>query len=230
MKDYLKMIQFDFVTSKPIYFNLLMCVTVLIVLASLLLNPSFSALLIPFSIGLFLPVQSISAKGDFNAIYGILPVPRKVIIRAPFIEYVLSAFGGELFTLLLLAVSNSLHLHRTILTLIRGMEQPVTECAGCEIHIALFLFACVFICYMRMMSDIFGHQKEVVILLVTLAAILAVFMFFITLYNRQILPSVKLPKSIGGKLLLALTAHAAAFGLSALFCEITVKKTANREL
>lgn len=234
MKDILKMVQFDFIAGEKL---LPLCLIVLAAdaAAAMLLMPAVAPVFIPFAVCIFLPVQSIAARCGFNKLYGILPIRRSTVTRAAFLEYTVSALIGEVISVLIYTAAKAAKLYLSVRQALSGIiEDSTQQNSNQSAAIAVILFAviCMFICYMRMMSDIFGQENEAKILILTVFVLLVILTPLLVLRLKNILPPAAawLPKSTGGKALLICAAHLATFGICALFCEITVKKLANREL
>lgn len=235
MKDILKTVQFDFITGARL---LPLCLTAAVICAavSVFLSPAAAAVVIPFAVCVFLPVPNIAARCGFNKLYGILPIPRSCITRAAFLEYTVSALLGELVAVLLQTVSNGIGLYQSLrlslfdLTEIPAAQQSVERSAA--FIVVMFAGISIFICYMRMMSDLFGAENEEKILILSVFAALLIVIPLIVLRVKNVLPPVSslLPNTAIGKAAVVCAVHLVTFGLCALMCEITVKKLADREL
>lgn len=235
MRDILKMVQFDYITGK----NLLPLVVIAFAAgtaAALLITPVIAAVLIPFAVCVFLPVQNIAARCGFNKFYGIVPIPRSTVTRAAFLEYTVSAFLGELTALLLHTIAKNAKLYLLIRQAVTNITADdivhVIREDSAAIVVILFAVICLLVCYMRMMSDIFGHENDAKILILTAFVLFVLAMPLLVLQNRHVLPPVKdyLPQSAGGRTALVCAVHLVIFGVCALMCEFTVKKLADREL
>lgn len=204
--------------------------------ASILITPFVAAMLIPFAVCVFLPVQSMAARCDFNKFYGIIPIRRSTITRAAFLEYTVSAFIGELIALVVHTIAATAKLYLSIRQAFTGILEDISAKQSPEqsamIVMILFAIICIFVCYMRMMSDIFGQEHEAKILIVSVFVLLVILMPLFVLRLKNVLPPARdyLPQSAGGKAVLVCAVHLVTFGICALFCETTVKKLANREL
>lgn len=234
MTDIRKMIWFDFCTIKSLTVNFVIIITVAAALLAIVVNPGLSIIAYFGAAALFLPVQMIAGRGTFNPLYGILPIQRKSITRAGFIENGLTCIAAELFVLLLKTVSDKLQFFMLLRNALNKVDQPAPQPSGMEVCIAFFCVTLLFLCYFRMTSDIFGQENEMKIFLITMFVLFVMFIIFYQLLDRQIIDAdfinQRIPQTGGGKFLLAVLVHLLVFGICTLFCEITVKKLAKREL
>lgn len=234
MKDIQKMIWFDFCVSKPLTLTLVTVGMIVIFLLSLCLNAGFSFLAVLCAIIPFLPVQMIAGKGTFNPLYGILPIKRSSITRAGFIEYVSCTLCGEVIAVIFKIISEKAKIYLKIQSLINGVEAQAKEPTGFATIITLFCITALFICYLRMMSDIFGQENEIRVFAITSIVIVVAFGIIYNLFEREILAEGMLepliPTTAAGKIAGTVLIHLVVFAICATFCEITVKKLEKREL
>lgn len=241
MKDILKMIRFDYITVKSFTFPYVIGFIVISFVLSLFGIPlgilSFVALMAVFG-----PVQEL-ANSDTRRIYGILPVRRDAVTRAAFMEIIIPLFAGELLSLVLLLISNSSKLYRifpkTVGDIIEGLfsfsQNDLMIAFGelCIILILISVFLCVVAAYLEMKSEIQGHENDIRNLLTVIFITVAIIAVIAALANKRIIPPVKrwlIPQTVMGKWVFAVFLNIIAAGVSVLFCEITVKKTADYEI
>lgn len=235
MKDILKTVRFDFITGAKL---LPFCLTAAVIctLVAVLITPAAAALLIPFAVCVFLPVQNIAARCGFNKLYGILPIPRSSITRAAFLEYIASALFAEIIAVLLQTVSKGIGVYHSVRTSLldpsgfTAAQQTLEQSA--VFVVMMFAGISIFVCYMRMMSDLFGLENEAKILILSVFAALLIVVPLFVLRLKNVLPPASswMPDTAAGKAAAACAAHLVTFGLCALMCEVTVKKLATREL
>lgn len=241
MQDILKMIRFDYFTVKSF--------TVPYVIGFIMISFVLSLFGIPLGVFCFValmavfgPVQEL-ANSDTRRIYGILPVRRDAVTRAAFMEIIIPLFAGELLSLVLLLISNSSRLYRifpkTVGDIIEGLfdfsknDLMIAFDELCIILILLSVSLCVVAAYLEMKSEIQGHENDLRNLLTVISITVAVISVIAVLVNRRMIPPVKrwlIPQTVLGKWLFAVFLNIIAAGLSILFCEITVKKTADYEI
>lgn len=235
MKDILKMVQFDYIAGERLL-PLVLIAFVLCSAVAVLLTPLAAAVLIPFAVCIFLPVQSMAARCGFNKFYGIIPVPRSSITKAAFLEYTVSAFAGELIALLIHTAAKKAKIYLSVRQAFTDTLALDDTLFGSEqsaaLVVILFAVISIFVCYMRMMSDLFGQENEAKTLIITVFVLLVIAMPVIVLRIKDMIPPMNdlLPRSFGGKAAIACVLHLVTFGVCALMCHITVKKLANREL
>lgn len=240
MKDVLKMIRFDYIAVRPL--------TVPYVAGFVAVSLALSLFGIPLGVfcfaalaAIFVPVQEL-ANSDSGKIYGILPVRRDAVIRAAFLEMIVPLFAGELLSLLLLLISNSSTLYRVLPKAVGDIiersfnfsnDSEITFGGLCIILILTTAYLCILAAYLEMRSEIKGRENDIKNLLISISLTAAVIAVIAVLANKRMIPPVQswlIPQTTAGKWLLAVTANVIAAGLGILFCEITVKKTADREI
>lgn len=241
MQDILKMIRFDYITVKSFTVPYVVGFIVISFVLALFGIPlgvfSFVALM-----AIFGPVQEL-ANSDTRKIYGILPVHRDAVIRAVFMEIIVPLFVGELLSLVLLLISNSSKLYRifpkTVGDIIEGLfdfSQNDLMIAFGELCIILVLISatlCVLAAYLEMKSEIQGHENDIRNLLTVISITVSVIAVIVALVNMEIIPPVKrwlIPQTVSGKWVFAVSLNIIAASVSVLFCENTVKKTADYEI
>ncbi len=232
MRDIVKMVRFDFVTTKASLLDfwivlLLACLSVVLMIA-----PSTAPMFSLAMITVFMPAQNLTTQDAGSKIYGILPVQRSAITRAAFLECSLSALAGELGTLLIAWISTRLELYRLYLSPEETAARTESAFAMPAAYIVIFVLVMLLMPLLRMLCDIFGREHETKIILLVLIALFLAIWFILSQMAEGRLPSPSqlLPATLSGKLLAAAVIHLVMFGLCALFCEITVKKLADREL
>lgn len=241
MKDVLKMIRFDYISVKSLTVPYVIgFVAVCLVLA--LFGIPLGVFCFAAAAAVFAPVQELSSS-DSRKIYGILPVRRDAFTRAAFIEMIVPLFVGELLSLVFLLISSSSKLYRifpkTVSDIIEGLfdfSKNDTNIAFGELCIILILvsvYLCILAAYMEMMSAIQSRENDIKNLLTAVALTAAVIVVIAALSGKHIIPPVQqwlIPQTASGKWLFAVILNVIAAGVSVLFCEIAVKKSADCEI
>lgn len=241
MKDVLKMIRFDYISVKSLTVPYVIgFVAVCLVLA--LFGIPLGVFCFAAAAAVFAPVQELTSS-DSRKIYGILPVRRDAFTRAAFLEMIVPLFIGELLSLIFLLISNSSKLYRifpkTVGDIIEGLFDLSKNDAAinfgelCIILILLSVYLCILAAYMEMMSAIQSRENDVKNLLTAVSLTVAVIVVIAALSGKHIIPPVQqwlIPKTVSGKWIFALILNVIAAGVSILFCEIAVKKSADCEL
>lgn len=241
MKDVLKMIRFDYISVRSLTVPYVIgFIAVCLVLA--LFGIPLGVFCFAAAAAVFAPVQEL-ASSDSRKIYGILPVRRDAFTRAAFIEMIVPLFVGELLSLVFLLISSSSELYRifpkTVSDIIEGLfdfSKNDTNIAFGELCIILILvsvYLCILAAYMEMMSAIQSRENDIKNLLTAVALTAAVIVIVAALSGKHIIPPAQqwlIPKTVSGKWIFALILNVIAAGVSVLFCEIAVKKSADCEI
>lgn len=238
MKDVLKIMRFDFLTAKPLFFSGMIFSILLFGSLGMFFSPMICSYISIIAIICVIPLQKTADKSDFNKLYGILPVDRRNITRGRFLYIYLVFLGAELLELALIAVSKSLKLYRLIpdqnseLTLMTKDSFADTQLTLLTVFIA-FTFFCLFTSYMEMMGQIHGRESDFKTIVITIGVISVIAFAFAFLSEHDMLPMIKLPRlpeSVGGMLLIGTALDLTVLAICMLFGEITAKKLAKREL
>lgn len=241
MKDILKMVRFDYISVNSL--------TVPYVIGFIGISFVLSLFGIPLGVfcvaalmAIFAPVQEL-AHSDSEKIYGILPVRRDAVTRAAFLEMIVPLYVGELLSFLFLFISRSSKLYRIFPKNIGNMIEALfdffesgTGISFDGLYIVLILisaYLCVLAAYLEMASKIQGRENDIRNLLLAIFITVAVFAVITALVKAGMLPPFQkwpMPQTVAGKWLFAVILNSIAAGVSVLFCEITVKKTADFEI
>ena len=239
MKDILKVMRFDFLTSWAMFGKAVACIVAFCLILGLFFSPIICVYLCFFPMVLIVPLQAVAEKSGFRKLYGLLPVSRKSIPRGRFLLLFVLFLVSELTALAGGALSMGLRLFRfipkgsdlyefvadsfddkkTFIMMLIGM------------HFAMFLI----FSYMEMMGQIFGQENEMKIVMITLAVITVGALAFFGLDSYDIIPHINvLPDfdamSLAKRTLWYIGLNAGAFVLNVLFGEITAGKVSVREL
>lgn len=241
MKDVLKMIRFDYIAVKPLTVPYVVgFIAVCLVLA--LFGIPLGVFCFAAAAAVFAPVQEL-ASSDSRKIYGILPVGREAFTRAAFLEMIVPLFAGELLSLIFLLISSFSMLYRILPKAVVGIIEELFDFskndAGisfgelCIILILLSVYLCILAAYLEMMSAIQSRENDVKNLLSAAALTAAVIAVIAALSVKHIIPPVRnllMPETVSGKWIFAVILNVIAAGVSVLFCEIAVKKSADNEI
>lgn len=241
MKDILKMIRFDYISVRQL--------TVPYVVGFIAVSLVLSLFGIPIGMfcfaaaaAVFAPVQEL-AGSDSRRIYGILPVRRDAVTRATFLEMTVLFFAGELLSLIFLLISSSSELYRILPKAVGGIIEGLFAFSKngsylafgklCIILILISVYLCILAAFLEMMSAIQSHENDIKNFLTAFSLTAAVITVIAALSVKQIIPPVQswlIPKTVSGKWAFAVILNLIAAIVSVLFCEITVKKTADSEI
>lgn len=239
MKDILKMIRFDFLTAKPVALPVFLFIAGLCLLLGFFISPMIISY-ITFGVMIFvIPLQSVADKSGFHKLYGILPVKRRNITRARFIYIFLLFFITFIFDIVLAFTAMKLKLIRFVpfknetLKVFAGnsFEDSKTQLL---VMCGVFIGFCFIFSYMEMMGQIFGRDKEMRIILITLGAAVALYAGFMWLSENEIIPLIEIPDILGWSMpqiyMISAVSSVVMFALSVLFGEITASVLSRREL
>ncbi len=238
MKDILKIMRFDYLTARPLAISPAVIFVVLAFALSLFFAPLICSY-ITFSAMVFvIPLQGVADKSGFNKLYGTLPVKRGNITRARFLYIFLVHFAAEMLELVLAVTAMSLKLYRVLPNQNGEMMQMVRESfedttLTLLMIIGVFTVSCLIFSYMEMMGQIHGRENELKIILITLGSLSALAFGILTLAQREIIPTLKLPSlpaTTAGKVTLGVILNIVMLGICLLFGEITARKLTKREL
>ncbi|MDE6709269.1 MAG: hypothetical protein K2J76_02130 [Oscillospiraceae bacterium] len=241
MNDVLKMIRFDYITVKSLTVPYVIGFIALCLVLALFGIP-LGVFCFAAAAAVFAPVQEL-ASSDTRKIYGILPIHRDAVTRTAFIEMIVPLFIGELLSLIFLLISNSSKLYRifpkTVGSIIEELfdfsrnDANITFGELCIILILLSVYLCILAAYMEMMSAIQSRENDVKNLLTAVALTVAVIVVIAALSAKQVIPPIQswlIPQTVLGKWIFAVILNVIAAGVSVLFCEIAVKKSADCEI
>lgn len=202
--------------------------------ATLLFSPVIAPMFIPFGLTLTSASLNIILQKETRRLYGVLPVRRSTVIRAAFLEYITLTFAAELLMAAVFCISRACKLYELVRALIFNESESASAVKVDPLFSFLVLFALTafFICFMRMMCEIFGKDSMGKILFILFIAGIGAVTAVIKLINAGKLASAEkwMPQAFGARVLTAVIVHAAVIGICLLFCGITEKKTADYEL
>lgn len=239
MREILKLVHMDFISAKPIGLTTYIIVSFMFSILALLFSPIVSAFIILFSLIMVFPVQVQDTKNDFRKLYGILPVNRKNITLARFIYFFACFFVSEIISIIVSVLSFFIKLYRIFPDTTQGFmlfikdnfEKP--DYPLCFVIIAIvFAVFCIFFSYMEMMGQIFGREKEIKTVLITILVLFIPVLLFFKLSDMDIIPTFSmpsLPETIPGALLFMIIINIAVFGICMIFSKITTGKIIIRE-
>lgn len=238
MKEILKIMRFDFLTTSSQVLGIYIVIAVMCFVLSLFLSPNICAYIAVGAMFMIIPLQGIADKSDFKKLYGILPVQRKSITRARFLYIFLLFFSTEVLEFVLAFISKSLGLNRLLPNQNSEMMMFVNDSFENTAMLFLFIFGsfaflCLVFSYMEMMGQLFGRENDMKIIIITVGIVVLLIFGFLMLSEREIIPTFKLPQfpsSIGGQILLCVAVNAVVFAVCMIFSEVTANKLAKREL
>lgn len=243
MKDVLKMIRFDYISVRSLTVPYVIgFIAVCLVLA--LFGIPLGVFCFAAAVAVFAPVQEL-ASSDTRKIYGILPVRREAVTRAAFIEMIVPLFIGELLSLTFLFISDSSKLYRIFPKTVGSVIEELFDFSKsganitfgelCIMLILIFVYLCILAAYLEMMSAIQSRENDVKNLLTAVALTAAAVVGIDVLSAKQVIPPAQdwlmlIPQTASGKWLFAIILNVIAAGVSVLFCETAVKKSADCEI
>ena len=241
MKDVLRMMHFDYVTAVSSILGSawkMLPVLLVILLIELFLTPMAGYLGMFLVLVFFLPLQSADDKEQLGKLYGILPVNRKSIARGRFLFMFLSAFLMEAAMVFFAVLAVNLRLNELIsfqnaeFMQMAAATYDTSSFLSFGTIVAIFAVLCVGFSYMEMMGQVFGREKEMKIVLITLGVITAIGFTLAIMSDHDMIPTMNFDKeySMTECAVIAVTANVIVFALSVLFGEITAKITSKREL
>lgn len=238
MKDILRIVRFDHLTSAPIAIKPFIIIMVLCTLLGMIYAPLIFGYILFGAMVFVIPLQMIADKSGFNKLYGTLPVNRRNITRARFIYIFLIHLFAEAYAVIFASVSTALKLYKVLPNQESEMMQMIEESFADKLMtygviVGMFLFLCLLFSYMEMMGQIFGRENEMKIILITMAIVSVILIGFLMLAERDIIPAIALPQfpaTTSGRITLAVIANICMFGVCLLFGEITAGRLAKREL
>ncbi|MDE7288454.1 MAG: hypothetical protein K2N71_02980 [Oscillospiraceae bacterium] len=243
MKDVLKMIRFDYISVRSLTVPYVIGFIALCLVLALFGIP-LGVFCFAAAAAVFAPVQEL-ANSDTRKIYGILPIGREAVTRTAFIEMIVPLFIGELLSLTFLFISSSSKLYRifpkTVVSIIEELfdfsksDANITFGELCIMLILVFVYLCILAAYLEMMSAIQSREHDVKNLLTAVALTVAAVVGIDVLSAKQVIPPAQdwlmlIPQTASEKWLLAVILNVIAAGVSVLFCETAVKKSANCEI
>lgn len=242
MDEILKMVRFDYISVKNLTAQYVFGFIGLSFLMALFHIP-LGLLCIPAAVMLFAPVQTI-AGSECKKLYGMLPVSRSAVTRAMFAEIIVPLFIGEILAFIFLIASRYLTLYKVILpeksakyfsNLFRfsGNGAAITYPTLSVLITFVFLGLTLLACYAEMKAETKSMGAAVRDVLLIIIVLITVVITLSVLSYHQIIPSFAdklIPSSAAGKIMLGIVLNIAAIAGGLLFCELTVRKTADREL
>ena len=241
MKDILKIIRFDYIAVRSFTVPYVIGFIAICFVLSLFGIP-LGVFCFVASVAIFEPVQELT-NSDSRKIYGILPVCGDAVTRAAFLEITVPLFAGELLSLMLLLISNSSKLYRIFPQTVAGIIERLFDFSQndsdiafdrlCIILVLTSVYLCILATYLEMRSKIQGHENDIKNLLTVVFFTVAVIAVITVFVNKGMIPPVQewlIPQTVSGKRLFAVILNIIAAGVSVLFCEFTVKKTADYEI
>lgn len=228
MKDIAKMIRFDFVTSKSLSFNGTLGLIAVTFLLSLLGSPA-GAICLFAPLMIFAPVSAVATR-DFKLIYGILPVRKSAVTRAAFIEIISTLIIGEALALAFFGISR--------ITVLKDiLPESITNVLGANVEgefvmMIPALIVIVFVClsvigaYLQMIMSVKGQEH------ITLHALLAILIPAIALIAAVVLDIdvMGLIVKRAGSPAVTAALNISAIAVNAVFCELSVRKLADKEM
>lgn len=246
MKEILKLIRFDFITSEnstlPIVVS--MFVICIIMAAFGVFNPVFGVFLFISCAAFFAPVQSAAENPDFRRVRGILPVGRTAFVRAEFAESIVTLLAGELITLILMGISRSSKLYEVFPAKLEAFCQTMHGFDGIDLgggsfikFVPLIILVCalliVIVTFINMRSDIERHEHDIRNVLLIFSAVVIACTVSVWLVAKKIIPPYEkwlFPSTDAGTWIWGTALNAAAVSIGIIFCRITGKKTADYEI
>ncbi|MBP5432061.1 hypothetical protein [Ruminococcus sp.] len=246
MKEIMKLIRFDFITSVnsalPFFGGMLLIC--LIITAFGVFNPIFGVFLFISSAAFFAPAQNTANNPNFRRVRGILPVSRASFVRAEFTETIIALLVSELITLILMGISRLSKLYEIFPPKFEIFCKEIHTCEGINVFdekIVKFVHLVIFVCallivqvtFINMRSAIEKHEHDIRNILLVFAVAIIAFIVSVELVLRKVIPPYDewlFPSSAAGTWVWGIALNVAAVALSILFCRITVKKTADYEI
>lgn len=227
MKDIVKMIRFDFVTSKSLSFYGSLGLIAVTLLLSLLGSPA-GAICLFAPLMIFAPMSAVATK-DFRLIYGILPVNKNAITRAAFIEIISSLIIGEALALAFFGISRVTGLKDILPESVTNLLGAFAE--GDFVKMMPALIVAIFVClsiigsYLQMILSVKGQEHitlhALLVILIPAIAIIAAIALKIDIMGLIV------KRAANPAVIAVLNILAVAVNL--LFCELSVKMLADRE-
>lgn len=242
MNETLKMVKFDYSVVKDVGAKYVWIFAVICTVLSLAgMFPAALGFLL-FPLGLFSPIQTVR-KGDFMKIYGLLPIRREYITRALFSEIVFPQLIGGGICELLLLISRAIGKSHILPSYIQehiydNFINATEEYMSCSdlCVVASIALACITIVvlFFYMILEVKGETFATVccipfVLLVGFAVVLYIRLFDNASVKIPVL-SEMLPKSTAVRVTVIIASFAAIVAAGFLLCELTVKKTAKKEI
>ena len=238
MRDILKVMHLDFVTARP----LAVPTAIAVIILCLFIAPFTSPLVIAWSsfatMAFVIPLQLSGTGREKNKLHGILPVARKTITRARFLYIYALYLATSIVQAVLMFIVKNAALYR----LLPDQQSSTTQMIAAAFEntgmtfmglVGFFFFCTLIFTDMEMMGQIFGHENDMRIILITLGIITVIAVAFFSLSSKGIIPMMKvpsLPVSEGARAVLLLAVYAVTLVISMIFGEITTSVVSKREL
>lgn len=246
MKEIMKLIRFDFITSVnsalPFFGGMLL--TCLILTAFGVFNPIFGVLLFISGAAFFAPAQNAAANPNFRRVRGILPVNRASFVRAEFMETIAALLVTELITLILMWISRLSKLYEIFPLKFEVFCKEIHILDGIEVapgSIFKFVHLVIFVCallivqvtFINMRAAIEKHEHDIRNVLLVFSFVIIAIIASVELVMKRIIPPYDewlFPSTTAGTWIWGIALNAAAVALGILFCRIAEKKTADYEI
>ena len=246
MKEIMKLIRFDFITSfnsaLPFFGGMLLICVILAAFG--VFNPIFGVFLFISSAAFFAPAQNAAANPNFRRVRGILPVSRASFVRAEFMENILALLVSELITLVLMGISKLSKLYEIFPPKFEVFCKEIHDLDGIEVapgsvfkFVPLGIIVCalliVQVTFINMRAAIERHEHDIRNVLLVFSAVIIAIIASVELVMNRIIPPYDewlFPSTTAGTWIWGIALNAAAVALGLLFCRIAEKKTADYEI
>lgn len=237
MKDILRVMKFDFVTANLNIIALLIAAVVFCAVG-MFFTPSAMAFLYSIPFMYIFPLSMADDKYKLSRLYAILPVKRKNVTRARFMYIFAMFFFAEIIILPLSRLSCCMKLYRYIPIGDAGLRIAIEKSfANYELVLKVIAGAmiglCLFFSYLETINRIFGKDKIMFTLTITLVALISVFIAYTILSGKGIIPKISIPDvpvTLAGKIGAGILINSAMLLICMIFGEITAKKVSAREV
>lgn len=240
MRDILNVMHLDFVTSRQMGLPVWILVFILCSLLGALIAPMTASFSVFAALTFIIPLQGIADKSDMKKLYGILPVERKNIIRGRFAYLFTVLFLAELCALSMVILAMQLRLFQYLpnqgtssMLMVAETFDPASFLNYGTV-IGIFTVTGVFFSYMQMMSQIFGQESEMKIIMISLVVVTAVGVGLSILSEHDLVPVISLeklvPQTWGAKIAVSAGCNVLVLVLHVIFGEITASRLVQREL
>ena len=246
MKEIMKLIRFDFITSvnSALPFCGGMLIICLILTAFGIFNPIFGGLLTVLCAVFFSPAQAAANNPNFRRVRGILPVSRASFVRAEFAETIISVIASELITLIFMGISKISKLYEIFPLKFEVFCKELHDLDGIEVapgSIFKFVHLVIFVCallivqvtFINMRAAIEKHEHDIRNVLLVFSFVIIAIIASVELVMKRIIPPYDewlFPSTTAGTWIWGIALNAAAVALGILFCRIAEKKTADYEI
>ena len=246
MKEIMKLIQFDFITSMngalP-FFGGMLVISILMTVFGMF-HMVFSVFLILSSAMVFGPAQQLSQSAENRRIYGILPVGRKSVIRADFAESSVPLFVGLVLSLVFSFLSSFSKLYRILPEKLSYLGESLVENKKIDtatgfiwvrdVFILATVYIVIAISVLKMRSFIENHEHDIrntlIFFTVTVAGLIG--SIYLSLEKEIIPPYDKwlFPSTVAGEWIWGICLCLGAAAVCAVCCRIAELRTADQEI